>query len=101
LKISKYDEIEVFASDGLFNATKILRIHVNDVNDNSPEITKSQSSINISEDTKTGTLIGEFCAKDFDSLDEELDFIILSNTVQESYRRQQGHIIILNLLDNF
>ena len=86
MKISKYDEIEVFASDGVFNATKILRVHVKDVNDNLPEFTKLQSSINITEDTEIGALIGEFCAKDLDSLDEELDFIILSNPVQESCR---------------
>jgi hypothetical protein len=100
LKISKYDEIEILASDGVFNATKILRIHVNDVNDNLPEFTKSQSLINITEDTEIGALIGEFCAKDVDSLDEKLNFIILSNAVQESYRLLEGNFILLNSRDN-
>ena len=62
------------------------------MNDNSPEFTKSQSFINITEDTEIGTIIGEFCAEDLDSLDEELDFIILSNPLQESYRLFEGQI---------
>lgn len=85
MKISKFETIDVYASDGEFNATKTLRIRVNDVNDNLPVFTKTLSLINISEAAETGTLMGEFCAEDLDSSDERLDFQVVSNSFQESY----------------
>ncbi|XP_063697547.1 cadherin-related tumor suppressor [Culicoides brevitarsis] len=94
-EMQDFYELKIFAENGIkLNSTAIVKIHVQDVNDNRPEVTTKSFSSSIEENAVSGTKIAQFYCNDAD-LNEKLTFSITHGNKRDLFRITEDTGILL------
>ena len=97
--VSRYD-MAISVTDGLTEVTAMLYVIVEDVNDNSPVFAHSPYTVNVSEGSNVGDVVGRIIATDADEgFNAQLEFSLVEASEYFAIESSSGNLTLLLPLD--